>query len=181
MAVLVLALAQALRWTTGYICVCADDFFRPHMESLGYTGIFWPKACSPAEQYGYPCDGCAIFYRAARFDLVGSPQGMSHACVSLQYHCLQAGYTKCSASLKQKCAFQHRVLVHCRTAFCSGRRSEWKARDAASYAQRQASKLRYRRSNHPLESESRPGEKNLNMDSASAGSPPWHHHDLGNS
>lgn len=55
---------------------CAEDFFRPQLERLGYSGVFWPKACSPAEQYGYPCDGCALFYRVSRFELVGAPQGM---------------------------------------------------------------------------------------------------------
>ncbi|CAL5221334.1 g3509 [Coccomyxa viridis] len=52
-----------------------EDFFKPSLERLGYRGIFWPKACSPAEQYGYPCDGCALFYRAERLELIGSPQG----------------------------------------------------------------------------------------------------------
>ena len=56
----------------------AEDFFKPHLERLGYRGIFWPKACSPAEQYGYPCDGCALFYRAERLELIGTPQGETH-------------------------------------------------------------------------------------------------------
>ena len=63
--------------TPGYqwMVTCTEDFFKPQLESLGYKGIFWPKACSPAEQYGYPCDGCAIFYRADRLELIGLPQG----------------------------------------------------------------------------------------------------------
>ncbi len=45
------------------------------MEKHGYTGAFFCKACSPAEQYGAPCDGCALFYRSDRFDLCAEPQG----------------------------------------------------------------------------------------------------------
>ncbi|EIE22477.1 DNase I-like protein [Coccomyxa subellipsoidea C-169] len=53
-----------------------EDFFKPRLEQLGYTGLFWPKACSPAEQYGFPCDGCALFYRTERFEMIGPPCGL---------------------------------------------------------------------------------------------------------
>ncbi len=45
------------------------------MEKHGYIGAFFCKPCSPAEQYGAPCDGCALFYRSDRFDLCAEPQG----------------------------------------------------------------------------------------------------------
>ena len=66
----------------------ADDFFKPQLAQAGYTGLFWPKACSPAEQYGFPCDGCALFYRTERFSLMGSPCGagsdFSAACTACE-------------------------------------------------------------------------------------------------
>lgn len=56
--------------------VSAGDFFEPEMRQRGYTGLFWPKQCSPAEQYGFPCDGCALFYRNLRLEPVDAPTGM---------------------------------------------------------------------------------------------------------
>ena len=53
----------------------AGDFFLPAMEQQGYSGAFYSKPCSPAEQYGAPCDGCAIFYKSQRFRLLHEPQG----------------------------------------------------------------------------------------------------------
>lgn len=54
------------------------DCFLPAMEKHGYTGAFFCKPCSPAEQYGTPCDGCALFYRSDRFDLCAEPQGQTY-------------------------------------------------------------------------------------------------------
>ena len=56
--------------------VSAGDFFEPEMRQRGFTGLFWPKQCSPAEQYGFPCDGCALFYRNLRFEPVDAPNGI---------------------------------------------------------------------------------------------------------
>ncbi|DBB12848.1 TPA: hypothetical protein ACH3X3_005610 [Trebouxia sp. C0006] len=53
------------------------DCLLPAMEKHGYTGAFFCKPCSPAEQYGAPCDGCALFYRSDRFDLCAEPQGQT--------------------------------------------------------------------------------------------------------
>lgn len=50
------------------LSLLADEFFEPKLREAGYTGLFWPKACSPAEQYGYPCDGCALFFKTERFE-----------------------------------------------------------------------------------------------------------------
>ncbi|DBA92989.1 TPA: hypothetical protein ACH3X2_003331 [Trebouxia sp. C0005] len=47
------------------------------MKKHGYTGAFFCKPCSPAEQYGASCDGCALFYRSDRFDLCAEPQGQT--------------------------------------------------------------------------------------------------------
>jgi hypothetical protein len=55
----------------------AEDFFEPRLREAGYAGLFWPKACSPAEQYGYPCDGCALFFNSKRFEMLGPPCGES--------------------------------------------------------------------------------------------------------
>jgi hypothetical protein len=68
-----------------YFCAPAEDFFKPRLEQAGYTGLFWPKACSPAEQYGFPCDGCALFYRTERFDTIGAPCGESRPQHSVLY------------------------------------------------------------------------------------------------
>ena len=45
------------------------------MERLGFEGAFLAKCSSPAESYGYPSDGCALFYRTSRFRGVGPPDG----------------------------------------------------------------------------------------------------------
>ena len=55
--------------------VLAGDFFEPELRERGYAGHFWPKPCSPAEQYGFPCDGCALFYRRQRFEAVREVDG----------------------------------------------------------------------------------------------------------
>ena len=61
----------------------ADEFFLPAMEKQGYHGAFFSKLCSPAEQYGAPCDGCAIFYNSDRFEACHEPQGMVLSWLSL--------------------------------------------------------------------------------------------------
>ncbi len=63
-------------------CCPPGDCLLPAMEKHGYTGAFFCKPCSPAEQYGAPCDGCALFYRSDRFDLCAEPQG------DPPHHCL---------------------------------------------------------------------------------------------
>eukprot|EP00884_Botryococcus_braunii_P001983 jgi/Botrbrau1/11786/Bobra.0195s0110.1 len=52
-----------------------DEFFRPVLNQLGFSGYFWPKPCSPAEPYACPGDGCAVFFRQNRFALVAEPEG----------------------------------------------------------------------------------------------------------
>ncbi|KAK9844188.1 hypothetical protein WJX81_007520 [Elliptochloris bilobata] len=56
-------------------CNRYSDFFEPELRVRGYAGCFWPKPCSPAEQYGFPCDGCAIFYRRERLEAVSKANG----------------------------------------------------------------------------------------------------------
>ena len=53
----------------------ADDFFEPELSRMGYSGHYWQKPCSPAMQYGYPCDGVAIFYKKDRFEQAIDPSG----------------------------------------------------------------------------------------------------------
>ena len=55
--------------------VPAEDFFLPTLERYGYCGAYFCKPCSPAEQYGAPCDGCALFYRSNRFAVCTEPEG----------------------------------------------------------------------------------------------------------
>ena len=65
-------------------------------------GNFFRKPCSPAEQYGAPCDGCALFYLSKRFDSYVQPQGESSATVSLcqKLYCTSASTagTPCSST-----------------------------------------------------------------------------------
>ena len=58
-------------------------------------GSFFRKPCSPAEQYGAPCDGCALFYLSKRFDSYVQPQGKSSAAVFL---CQKFHYTSASTA-----------------------------------------------------------------------------------
>ena len=84
----------------------AEDFFRPRLQRAGFTGAFWPKACSPAEQYGYPCDGCAIFFASERFELLGPPCGARPLPASpgwLQPDCPYRFLWPCIVSLRVPC------------------------------------------------------------------------------
>ncbi|BBN16604.1 nocturnin [Marchantia polymorpha subsp. ruderalis] len=47
-----------------------EDFFLPELRQRGYDGTFVAKKLSPALQYGCSPDGCAIFYRTSRLQLV---------------------------------------------------------------------------------------------------------------
>eukprot|EP00873_Tetraselmis_striata_P041151 jgi/Tetstr1/461415/TSEL_006525.t1 len=49
------------------------DSFQPKLEAAGYRGVFAPKIPSPAERYGYPGDGCCIFYSLDRLAPVAEP------------------------------------------------------------------------------------------------------------
>jgi hypothetical protein len=53
----------------------AEDFFEPLLSHHGYDGFFWGKRSSAASQYGCPGDGCALFFKAARFKPLGPPVG----------------------------------------------------------------------------------------------------------
>lgn len=44
-----------------------EDFFLPRMSEMGYVGSFCPKPSSPCQRYGFPSDGCALFYRSECF------------------------------------------------------------------------------------------------------------------
>lgn len=46
------------------------------LEQHGYSGLFLPKHCSPAERYNCPPDGLAIFYRRCRFVPVGDAKAL---------------------------------------------------------------------------------------------------------
>ncbi|KAK9828585.1 hypothetical protein WJX72_000894 [[Myrmecia] bisecta] len=74
-----LLLAEILASQADIVCLQEvnhyEDFFEPQLRAHGFTGLFWPKACSPAEQYGYACDGCAIFFKQERLTLLGEPEG----------------------------------------------------------------------------------------------------------
>lgn len=53
-----------------------DDWLQPELAKHGYVGSFWPKAHSPCRDYGYPPDGCALFYREEAFQpLLDTPKG----------------------------------------------------------------------------------------------------------
>ena len=72
-----------------------DDFFLPVLEKHGYSGAYFCKPCSPAEQYGAPCDGCALFYRSDRFALCSQPQGKAFAIscnVPVKLYAVLAGH-----------------------------------------------------------------------------------------
>ncbi|KAG6542437.1 hypothetical protein Mapa_016127 [Marchantia paleacea] len=47
-----------------------EDFFLPHLRDHGYDGTFVAKKFSPALKYGCLPDGCAIFFRTSRLQLV---------------------------------------------------------------------------------------------------------------
>ena len=55
--------------------VPAEDFFLPMLKRHGFCGAYFCKPCSPAEQYGAPSDGCALFYRSDRFAVCSEPHG----------------------------------------------------------------------------------------------------------
>ncbi len=48
------------------------DFFKPHLTTLGFDGMFAPKYDSPCLQYqpNNGPDGCAVFYRSSKFSLI---------------------------------------------------------------------------------------------------------------
>ena len=45
-------------------------FFAPALSLFGYQGIFNAKPRAPGVQFGYYSDGCALFWKADKFDLV---------------------------------------------------------------------------------------------------------------
>lgn len=51
------------------------DFFAPQLAALGYSGVFLPKCNSPANQFGCPSDGLAVFYRTDRVRAPSSATG----------------------------------------------------------------------------------------------------------
>eukprot|EP00898_Chlorokybus_atmophyticus_P004523 jgi/Chlat1/5071/Chrsp33S05064 len=68
-----LLLEEVLRADADLVCMQEvnhfDDFFLPKLQEHGYSGVFKPKKKSPAQRYGLPPDGCAVFYRTKRFSL----------------------------------------------------------------------------------------------------------------
>lgn len=46
------------------------SFFAPVLRLFGYEGIFMPKKNSPCVRYGWYSDGCCLFWKKDRFDLV---------------------------------------------------------------------------------------------------------------
>lgn len=40
----------------------ADELYG-ELSALGYSGLFMPKFCSPAERFNCPADGLAVFFR----------------------------------------------------------------------------------------------------------------------
>lgn len=48
-------------------CNHYDNFWSVEMAKRGYEGAFWAKPGSPAARAGAPPDGCAVFWRSARF------------------------------------------------------------------------------------------------------------------
>ena len=107
-------------------CVPADDFFLPVLKDQGYCGAYFCKPCSPAEQYGAPCDGCALFYRSSRFDVCTEPQGKaSLTCYSSRILSSMCGvvcniHVVCNIQSLQACVslclFGFRTSVTC----CAG-------------------------------------------------------------
>ncbi|XP_024385992.1 uncharacterized protein [Physcomitrium patens] len=49
-----------------------DDFFLPELKRHGYVGEYWQKPCSAAQKFESPADGCAIFYKSSRLQLLKS-------------------------------------------------------------------------------------------------------------
>lgn len=45
-------------------------FFEPLMKIMGYEGIFIPKPCSPCVQSGWYSDGCALFWKKDKLELL---------------------------------------------------------------------------------------------------------------
>lgn len=63
----------------------SDDWLQPELAKQGYVGAFWPKPHSACQEYGYPPDGCALFYRQAVFDaLLDTPKGFLFPAASPQ-------------------------------------------------------------------------------------------------
>jgi len=74
-----------------------DDWFLPHMRKLGYDGYFCPKPASPCERYGFPVDGCALFYRRENFEQLSPLQCVCYATLvkgSSQRQVLQVAHLK---------------------------------------------------------------------------------------
>ncbi len=57
---------QSLFWQ------CTEQV-QAELEQLGYRGCFMAKRPAPAERYGCPADGVALFWRPKRFTLLGEP------------------------------------------------------------------------------------------------------------
>lgn len=52
-----------------------DEWAAGELRGLGYEGIWLPKQPSPAEQFGAPPDGVALYWRRDRFEVVQGPGG----------------------------------------------------------------------------------------------------------
>ncbi|KAG0631798.1 hypothetical protein M758_1G279800 [Ceratodon purpureus] len=48
------------------------DCFLPELKQHGYDGEFWQKSSSPTQRYKFPLDGCALFYKTSRLQLLES-------------------------------------------------------------------------------------------------------------
>ena len=46
------------------------SFFQPCLSRFGYSGIFVPKRESPCVKFGHYSDGCALFWKSSKFQLV---------------------------------------------------------------------------------------------------------------
>ncbi|KAL3679987.1 hypothetical protein R1sor_022943 [Riccia sorocarpa] len=70
-----------------------SDFLLPRLAEHGYDGIFKPKRFSPASNYGFPPDGCALFYRSSRLQLKpnGDLQLPNQAAIICVFKDLAAG------------------------------------------------------------------------------------------
>lgn len=74
-----------------------EDWFLPHMQEMGYDGRFCAKPASPCERYGYPVDGCALFYRTEYFEQLSPMRCICYAQLvkgSSQRQVLQVAHLK---------------------------------------------------------------------------------------
>lgn len=80
-------------------CNNFSNFYAPRLAALGYNGVFLAKCGSPANQFGCPSDGVALFHRADYFRAASSAEGKTFTD--------QHGRTAAQCMLMQRLACLH--------------------------------------------------------------------------